>query len=470
MIKPLNSLTVFASGILTAFCLVSAVNAAPSEEVRNLDELLSIVKQGRVEDRKLIKQRESQFMADKNRQASLLKEAKEALKREEERSQSLEALYEKNEIALTDQQEILEKRLGALKELFGHVTGTAGDLRTTLHTSLTSAQIKGREAFLDSLIKKMNSSVELPSIEEIEQLWYEMQREMIESGKVVKFTTKVIEPTGTETDRQVVRIGTYNLISDSKYLQYDADTGVISELPKQPKTQYLDYISDFESAESGQYPIGLDPTGPKGGSLLSALIDSPNLVERWHQGGVVGYIISLVGLSALLIALWRFVVLIRLDVGVTRQLGQQKPSTDNPLGRVLNVYEENPNLDPESLELKLAEAIVKERPSIEKGLPALKIIAMVAPLMGLLGTVTGMIITFQAITIFGAGDPKAMAGGISAALVTTVLGLIVAIPTVLLHALLSARAKRILQVIEQQSAGLIAEQAESGEQMNVRAV
>jgi len=90
----------------------------------------------------------------------------------------------------------------------------------------------------------------------------------------------------------------------------------------------------------------------------------------------------------------------------------------------------------------------------------LKIIAVVAPLLGLLGTVTGMIITFQAITLFGTGDPKLMAGGISTALVTTVQGLCVAIPTVLLHTLVASRARRLNQILEEQAAGMVAVQSE----------
>jgi biopolymer transport protein ExbB len=162
----------------------------------------------------------------------------------------------------------------------------------------------------------------------------------------------------------------------------------------------------------------------------------------------------------MLLGLWRFVVLMGMSSKVTKQLKSESANTNNPLGRVLKVAEDNKGLDGESLELKLEEAVLKERPAVESGLNLLKIISMVAPLLGLLGTVTGMIITFQAITIFGAGDPKAMAGGISSALVTTVLGLVVAIPTVLVHTLVNGRAKRVLQILEEQSAGIIAENAE----------
>jgi biopolymer transport protein ExbB len=206
--------------------------------------------------------------------------------------------------------------------------------------------------------------------------------------------------------------------------------------------------------------FGVDPTGPTGGSYLAALIDSPTLTERWHQGGVVGYVISAVGVLAMLIAFWRLVVLSIEDMKVNAQLKSTKANTNNSLGRVLKVHEDNPSMDSETLELKLSEAILKETPRLENSLNLLKIIAAVAPLLGLLGTVTGMIITFQAITIFGAGDPKAMAGGISGALVTTVLGLVVAIPTVLLHTFVSGRAKKIIHVLDQQTTGIIAEHTE----------
>ena len=183
-------------------------------------------------------------------------------------------------------------------------------------------------------------------------------------------------------------------------------------------------------------------------------------MERWEQGGVVGKIITAVGAIAFIIAIWRLIVLSLTSAKVSSQLKSGKANDNNPLGRVLKVHEDNPNMDSETLELKLSEAVLKELPNLEKSLNLLKIIAAVAPLLGLLGTVTGMIITFQAITIFGAGDPKAMAGGISGALVTTVLGLCVAIPTVLLHTIVSGRSKKIIHILEEQSTGLVAQHTE----------
>jgi biopolymer transport protein ExbB len=330
--------------------------------------------------------------------------------------------------------------------------------------SLISAQYPGREVFLQDLIKKMSGSDQLPSIEEIEQVWYELNREMVESGKVVSFTTEVAHPNGDKGQEKVVRIGTFNIVSEAgDYLTYVPEKGTLEELARQPSGPYLGWARELASATEGLHKFGVDPTGPSGGSFLSALINSPNLEERWHQGGYIGYAITAVGAFAFLLAIWRLIVLTGVSSKVNSQLKNEKANENNPLGRVLKIHEDNPTMDPETLELKLSEGILKETPRLESGLTLLKIIAAIAPLMGLLGTVTGMIITFQAITIFGTGDPKAMAGGISGALVTTVLGLLVAIPTVLLHTIVNGRAQRIIHVLNEQTTGIIAEHTEAGQ-------
>ncbi len=314
----------------------------------------------------------------------------------------------------------------------------------------------------NELIQKMSGSDKLPSIEEIERVWYELNREMVESGKVAAFNAEVAKPNGDKVEQKVVRVGTFNVVSEEgKYLQYVPAKGTLEELARQPSGPYQGWARSLASAGDGMHKFGVDPTGPSGGSFLAALINSPNLEERWHQGGYIGYAITALGAFAFLLAIWRLIVLTGVGARVSKQLKTEKAMENNPLGRVLKIHEDNPNMDTETLELKLSEGILKETPKLETGLVLLKIISAVAPLMGLLGTVTGMIITFQAITIFGAGDPKAMAGGISGALVTTVLGLLVAIPTVLLHTIVNGRAQRIIHVLNEQTTGIIAEHTEA---------
>jgi biopolymer transport protein ExbB len=440
----------------------SAANVIAQDKPKSLDELLQFVKQGQATDAKENRAREQAFAKDKANQAAELKRAQGERTRQEALSAELEDAFEANELLVVAKQVQLKEKLGTLAELFGHLTSTAGDLGSTLEFSLTSAQYPGREQFLEELIAKMSGSEKLPSIEEIERVWYELNREMIETGKVVSFSAEVARPNGDKVEQNVVRIGAFNVISeDGQYLQYVPSKGSLEELARQPSGPYLGWAKELASSSDGLHRFGVDPTGPSGGSFLAALINSPNLEERWHQGGYIGYAITAVGVFGFILALIRLGVLSMVSAKVSSQLKSDKANSNNPLGRVLKVHEDNPSMDTETLELKLSEGILKETPKLESGLNLLKIIAAIAPLMGLLGTVTGMIVTFQAITIFGAGDPKAMAGGISGALVTTVLGLLVAIPTVLLHTIVNGRAQRIIHVLNEQTTGIIAEHTEA---------
>jgi len=442
--------------VCAAFVATAAFSMpALGQDAKTLDELLQLIESAKISETAEYRSREAAFKRDQRKQAQLLKQAQNTKTAEERRSDRLEQDIRDNDLVLAALREQRDKRLGSLKELFGHLTGAAGDIRANLNQSIVSAQIPGRTEFLDELIAKMSSDTRLPSIEDIEKLWYEQQREMVESGRIVKFNTNVLKANGEQAVMEVVRVGTYNLLADGLYLEYSPESGLVSELARQPSA-HSGGAEDLQYAESGFTKVGLDPTGPLGGGLLKALINTPTLVERWHYGGLVGYIITAVFAFAIVLAFYRFAVLSGMSSKVSTQLKTSEASEANPLGRVLKVAADNRGLDAESLELKLHEAVLKERPDIESGLNLLKIIAMVAPLLGLLGTVTGMIITFQMITLFGAGDPKAMAGGISQALITTVLGLCVAIPTVLLHTLVNGKAQRILHVLEEQSAGIVA--------------
>lgn len=457
--------------VFGAFASLSAVAqdaAAPAEPAgptpqevaaENLDQLLGLVKEGRSRAGADNKAREQRFAKDKANQAAELKRAEAERTREEQRSARLEKQFEDNELLIAAKQEQLKERLGTLSELFGHLTAASGDLASNMEVSIVSSQYPGREGFLKDLIAKMSGSDQLPSVVEIERVWFEMLREIRESGEVSKFSAEVATPSGELSNRDVVRVGAFNVIdTNGNYLSYN--NGKLSELPRQPTGGFGSQGAALAGATGGLHQFGIDPTGPTGGSFLAAIIDSPTLEERWHQGGYVGYAITAVGLFGFLLAIYRLVVLTVVSGKVSAQLKANKANPNNPLGRVLKLHEDSPTMDPETLELKMAEGVLKETPALESGLTLLKIIAAVAPLMGLLGTVTGMIVTFQAITIFGAGDPKAMAGGISGALITTVLGLLVAIPTVLLHTVVNGRAQRIIHVLNEQATGIVADHAE----------
>ena len=431
-------------------------------EISTVEALLQLVKEGKTKEQSANADREAKFMANKNEQAAILAAEKRELARQERIADQLEAEYKKNEEILRVKEEAYQKELGSLVELFGHLQSSAGEAAVQFSGSLTSPQYGlDRVDFLNSLTSKMSETTELPTIREIEGLWYELQREMVASGQVVSFDTTVIDVDGESSTCNVTRVGLFNAVCDGKYLEYIASTGQYAFLPRQPAGRFTKTAKSVGNADVGeQVRFGIDPTGPTGGSLLANLIQTPSLAERAAQGREVGYAIIFVGLIGIGLAFWKLWSLYVLGKAVRAQSGSKTLDVRNPLGRVLKVGEENFSKDIDTLELKLAEAIMAERPSIERGIGAVRIISVVAPLAGLLGTVTGMIVTFQMITLYGTGDPKLMAGGISQALVTTVLGLLVAIPTTLLHSFAASSAKGIISVLEEQSTGILAERAE----------
>ena len=444
-------------GLVAASISVSAV--AQDDRALDLDALLKQLEEGKFAQTEQNKQREQEFMAQRAEQDRILRETAQLRDRTLATSEQLETTFEENEFKLADLNEALTNRLGSLKELFGVLQQVAGDTKNKFYNSVVSAEIPGRAAFLDQLAQDMGSSSKLASIDEIEQVWYEIQREMTQSGKVTKFTTDVVEAGGAKVSKEVVRVGPFALVSDGKYLDYNGVTGTVAELIRQPAGRYGESAAELQASSGELVKFGIDPTG---GSILGLLVQAPNLQERVEQGGVVGYIILIVGAFGLLLSIERLFTLTIIRTKVNSQLKSKEVKANNPLGRVLKVRDEHPNADTEALELHLTEAILAEVPKLGRNLTIIKIISVVAPLMGLLGTVTGMINTFQAITLFGTGDPKLMAGGISTALVTTVLGLVVAIPTTLLYAMLNTRSKNIVYILQEQAAGVIAERAEKG--------
>ena len=442
------------------FVLIATIGLANAQEdASSMGELLRQIEQGQARDSVEAQKRESRFQADRNTQQKLLNDARSERKREEDRSEDLETTFAKHQQLIVDARAALDKRLGALKELFGVLQTVSGDAQTRFNGSLTNIQFPNRESFLVELGSKMASANSLASIQDIEGLWYELQREITEQGKIVKFTTEYATADGERVTSDVVRVGVFNLVFEDGYLQYDSTTGNVTELQRQPEqSQYTGSAEDIMEASDGYVGFGLDVTR---GGILALLVESPTLTERVNQGGIVGYCIIALGIVGLLIAIWRWIGLTKDSRNVTAQLDRQSASMDNPLGRVLSAYDEAKGADVETVELKLHEAALKEMPDLTKGLLFIKVIAAVAPLMGLLGTVTGMIKTFQVITLYGAGDPKLMAGGISQALMTTVLGLVVAIPMVLLHTLVSGQSRKIVNILQSQSAGIVANHQES---------
>lgn len=400
-------------------------------------------------------EREQRFRAAAGEQQAMLAEVQGKLAAQEKLRAEMQLVFDANETQLAELSTQLDKRTGNLGELFGVFRQMAGDTQQMLFDSVISVEHPERIALLESLAE----TKEVPTITQMQQLWSLMLQEISLSGSVSRFETTVIKPDGEAYTAPVTRVGTFNIVADDKYLNYVADSQQLVELARQPSGAIRATAADLSEA-SGDTSVGfaLDPSR---GALLGLLVQSPSFMERVDQGQEVGYAIIALGFIGLLVVLERMIKLGRVSALMKKQLkDMDHAANDNPLGRMMLAYYENKHLkDLDVLSKKLDEVIFKDLAELRKGLSTIKVLAAIAPLMGLLGTVTGMIGTFQAITLFGAGDPKLMAGGISQALVTTVQGLVVAIPLLLSSNMLSSRAQQLSKVIGEQASGMIAEKA-----------
>jgi len=432
--------------------LVMHGTLATADHPTSLDHLLRQAEDAHRQDAQIRKEREQRFLLANQDQKALLEELRKQVAAQRDRGQQLRQQHAASEKELQTLQAELDARSGNLGELFGTVRHTAGDLQALLRDSLVSAQYPDRAEWLDVLAK----SKKLPSITELERFWLLLQQEISQSGQVRRFMAPVTDTDGVTTTREVIRISVFTAIADGQYLHFLPDRNRFTVLSRQPAGHLQQAASSFAVQDSGYAPMIIDPTR---GGLLSMLTKTPTRLERIQQGGIIGYIILAIGLFGLLLVLLRLTGLGRIAGKMDKQLREPgEAADDNPLGRVLLAAGDAGNRDIDAIELLLDEAILRETPALQRGLGLLKLLAAVAPLLGLLGTVTGMILTFQSITLFGTGDPKLMAGGISQALVTTVLGLIVAIPLLFSHTLLTSRSRTLIQILDEQSAGLIASQ------------
>jgi biopolymer transport protein ExbB len=455
----MKNLTKFIS--LTATTIFTLSSMQVMGQASSLTNLLDLVRRDAVAESEDYQSRVQEFESNANRQQQILDTTKQRYEEQEALQEQLSDTFEANQITIGQKREILRDARGDLNELFGTLQGVAGDFLSTFDDSLISAQYPGRSAAIEEFIEKAGSTIDQLNVSEIETFWYYMQQEMTESGRVVTYSGEVTLPTGDTVNRQITRIGSFNAVSDGDYLSYSGDIGHLQVLPKQPPAGIVAAALELEASSSGFTRVGIDPTGGVGGQVMANLVNFPSAQEQVRaNSGTIGFIIIGVGVVGIVLGFYRLLVLTLVSIKVRSQLKSDKAVKNNPLGRVLMVAESNPDSDTETLELKLGEAILNETPALESMLTLIKMIATIAPLGGLLGTVTGMIVVFQQITVYGAGDPTIMAGGISSALMTTVLGIVVAIPTIFMHTVVKSRADAIIHILEQQATGMIAQKAE----------
>jgi len=344
----------------------------------------------------------------------------------------------------------LTLKLGSFGELFGIVRQTAGESKGQFMLSLTNIEFPERIEFLGDLAER--KSLDLPTTEELERLWYEILNELNQSGKVKSYNADILTKSGELVNQDVMRIGVFNSVSNGDYLNLVAEQNLLEYLAKQPERSIRRSVKKLQNSDDYR-EVFIDPTR---GSLLTKLIDRDTWLERINAGGFVGYVIIIILILGLTMGVLRFKFLDEESKSINKELETNNFSDDSILGKLNSIYSKYSGNNPEDLESQLEDILAKATPPLEKNLSVIKLLAAVAPLLGLLGTVIGMIETFQAITLFGTGDPKLMAGGISQALVTTMLGLIAAVPLLFVHNILDSRSRAISQIYAEQAIGLLA--------------
>jgi biopolymer transport protein ExbB len=443
----------FLLGLLAAPLVAAGVASA----AENLDELLEQTRNTRAVQAQANAAREKKFLAERDRQAALLEEAKQKRDAAEARSKQLSAAFDANETRLAELEELMNQRLGTMGELFGVVRQVAGDGSSVMYGSLLSAQFPKRDEFFAELGK----AKALPTTPQLERLWYEIQREMTESGEVARFQTTILDSDGVPKPATVVRIGGFVAMSDGRYLTYLPSVGKLSVLSRQPGRELVGFAKELQAAQSGHVEAAVDPSR---GVLLSMIVQRPSVIERIQRGEAVGYVIIAVGVVGAVLAIYQTFFLVRTRMAVRRQLEDlARPTEDNPLGRVLrSVHADAGSIeeDAEVVELRISEAVLREVPKLERFQAFLRLAVAAGPLLGLVGTVIGMIITFQSITESGSSDPRLMANGIGQAMIATVLGLGIAVPLLFVNAGLATMSRQVVQILDEQSTGMLAESLE----------
>jgi len=378
----------------------------------------------------------------------------------EARSNALDREWNGNEQRIAELNELLSQHQGNLGELFGVTRQVAGDASNVLQQSLLSTQYgqpaQGQERA--EFLREMAGAKALPSINELERLWYELVREMTDGAKVVKYRAPVLKLDNTEEDMEVVRVGPFTASSDGQYLGYLPSMQKLTQLTGQLDSHFQSIGRSLQTAPPGGYKEAV--VDPARGALLGLYVERPNWFQRVERGEVVVWVIVVVGIIGVLVAVFQAVYLVLTRMAVSSQLKDlRNPRKNNPLGRVLLAFRGDGKRieNYELAELRISEAVLREVPRLERFQSFLRLAVAAGPLLGLIGTVIGMIITFHAIVASGTSDPKLMAGGIGQAMIATVMGLGIAIPLLFINAGLTTLSRGVVQTLDEQSQSLLAE-------------
>lgn len=459
--------SILAAGAFAVAAITVAPAFAQDAPAATLSEVLNRIRQDTQDQSQEAQQREAEFRQARDGQQAALNQAITELQQLEAEGARLQQQFDANDQRIAALQDELRAGQGDFGELFGVARQAALDISGQLAVSNISAQpglfVQEDGTSLADRLGALSETERLPTQLELDAIWKALVQEAIHQREVVTFNAPVgnIGPGGTTAEAPVTRIGPFTMFAmdggSARFVSFS--DGQITVLPRQPADRLASAAAAVARAQPGQLVAG--PIDPSRGTLLALIVDAPSFAEQVTFGGTVGYVTLALAAVGIVFGILRFVQLTMTNMAVRAQVRNPRPSKGNPLGRIMISAQEASAADIETFELKLDDAIIRESSGLDFGLNFIKLAAGIAPLLGLLGTVTGMILTFQQITLFGTGDPKIMAGGISQALVTTVIGLVAAIPLLFIHSFCSSASKGVQGVLEEQAAGIVARHAES---------
>lgn len=445
--------------IKAALVALSLLPFAATQAAVNMAEMERQSAAMREREAKIWKEREATQRVELQKQEKSLAEASARRQRADNRTKALDAEWTANDARITEFKDLLRQREGNLGELFGVTRQIAGDAANVLSSSMLSSQFRpvegeeGREAFM----RRIAAAKELPGIDELQRMWFELQREMTETSKVVRFKAPVKMRDGTVAEADVVRVGPFTAVSDGKYLTYNASTLQLEQLERELTPGPMRTARDLSGSTGDGYVSAV--VDPARGAMIGMFSERPNIIERIQHGEVVNYVILFVGILAVVLALYQYVYLFIQRTKVSAQLKNlSQPTSDNPLGRVLLAMHEGDvaGQSAEVVELKISEAVLREVPKLQRFQAFLRLGVAAGPLLGLIGTVIGMIVTFHAITATGSSDPKMMAHGIGQAMMATVLGIGIAIPLLFINQGMTALSNIVTRILDEQSQAVLA--------------
>ena len=361
----------------------------------------------------------------------------------------------------------LENEKDEIQAIEDTVRATCKDAISVSRDNPITAEYPDRKEVLD----KIANSKRFPGMNWIKALVEFYFSEMEESGRIVRRNGNFIGPDGRETSGEILRIGRFTTYyrlpnGDVGFLKPEADGTRLDAVQGEAPSRYLRQISDYFDKKSDILPIDLSS-----GNEFLQWTKSQTFGDWLATGGPIMYVILVVGIIAVLIGLERIFVLSTKSKASEQFMAQLKELANQgnwkeakalcssksrvPTCQMLDAALEHVGYSQDVMENALQESILRQVPKLERFLPTLALLAVIAPLLGLLGTVQGMIQTFKIITEVGTGNPTLLASGISVALYTTYFGLMIAVPIMVVHHIFKSRVEKIVVDMEEKGTAFI---------------